>query len=61
MKEIKLFKTESGWMADFVGDEEVKAAFGTTVIPTAFTAKAPAREVVNTLVMLNPECAVSVI
>ena len=36
MKSIILSNTNSGWISDFIGDQEIFSLFGTTAIPTAF-------------------------
>ena len=58
MKQIRLFKTANGWMADFVGDSEIQSLFGTTIIPTAFTAQANQWDVFKEISRLNPQCEV---
>lgn len=54
MKQIRLFKTANGWMTDFVGDSEIQSLFGTTIIPTAFTAQADSQDVIEEISRLNP-------
>ena len=54
MKQIDLRLTETGWVANFVGNEEVRRSFGTTVIPTAFTAHADPQRVLQVIRTLNP-------
>lgn len=58
MKQIRLFKTAKGWMADFVGDPDMLDLFGTTIIPTAFTAQADQMQVFKEISNLNPQCEV---
>jgi hypothetical protein len=58
MRIIRLKHTETGWTADFVGDDEIKSLFGTTVIPTAFTSLAPGPYVQAEIQRLNPDCLV---
>jgi hypothetical protein len=52
---IKIWLFRDGWMADFEGNEEVRALFGTTVIPTAYTARMTREEVIKELTALNPD------
>ena len=47
-------------MADFIGNDEVLAAMGSTLIPTAFTARAKADVVLAGIASLNPGVNVSV-
>ena len=56
---IKLNLTPSGWMADFCGDPEIFKLFGTTVLPTAFTAAASAATVIAATCKLNPTATVT--
>ena len=60
MKEIRLFTTPKGWMADFGNDAEILSVFGTSIIPTAFTSRATASVVRAEIARLNPECNVIV-
>lgn len=60
MKSIELYWSPQGWLADFVADAGVKRAFGTTLIPTAFTARAKAHVVLAAIQRRNPDCAVIV-
>ena len=60
MKEIRLFTTPKGWMADFGNDAEILSVFGTSIIPTAFTSRATAAVVHAEISRLNPECSVIV-
>ena len=55
MKEIRLFTTPKGWMADFGNDAEILSVFGTSIIPTAFTSRATASVVRAEISRLNPE------
>ena len=55
MKEIRLFTTPKGWMADFGNDAEILSVFGTSIIPTAFTSRATASVVHAEIARLNPE------
>jgi len=45
MKEIRLFTTPKGWMADFGSDAAILSLFGTSIIPTAFTSLAAASSI----------------
>ena len=58
MKEIRLFTTPKGWMADFGNDAAILSLFGTSIIPTAFTSLAAASVVHAEISRLNPECSV---
>lgn len=60
MKEIRLFTTPKGWMADFGNDAAILFLFGTSIIPTAFTSRATASVVHAEISRLNPECNVIV-
>ena len=60
MKEVRLFTTPKGWMADFGDDAEILSVFGTSIIPTAFTSRATASVVHAEISRLNPECNVIV-
>jgi len=57
---IVLRKTTNGWMADWQGphSDEVKSLFGTTVLPTCYTARAEPDLVLSAIRKLNPDCAV---
>ena len=55
MKEIRLFTTPKGWMADFGNDAAILSLFGTSIIPTAFTSRATASVVRAEISRLNPE------
>ena len=59
VKTIELFKTPKGWMADFINDAEMQELFGTTIIPTAYTAQADVAHVMREIQALNPHCAVA--
>jgi hypothetical protein len=56
--EIRVFKTATGWNADFVGDAEVFAAFGSTMLPLPFTAQAEASAVMADVTTRNPTATV---
>lgn len=58
MKQIRLFKTATGWMADFNGDRDIVDLFGTSIVPTAFTAQADQMQVLKEISNLNPQCEV---
>lgn len=59
MKQIRLFRTHSGWQAQFLDDPEVAALFGTDTLPTAYTEHADASTVLNAIARLNPGHVVS--
>ena len=59
MKKIELFKTQAGWMADFIGDQEILSLFGQSIVPTAFTSNADSTTVLITIKKLNPHCSVT--
>lgn len=56
MNRITLFRTSQAWMADYAGPHAVniERLFGTTLLPTAFTAKALPETVKRTIQSLNP-------
>ena len=54
MKMIIISKNQDAWFADFVGDSTMFEAFGTTLIPTAFTANAEKATVLEAIKKLNP-------
>lgn len=58
MKKIVLFRSEQGWMAQFVGDGDIFRLFGTDIIPTAFTVKAHANRVKAAIKNSHPDCLV---
>jgi hypothetical protein len=59
MKRITLIRdVNKGWFADFNDDEEVYAALGCSIVPTAFTASAPAAKVLSVISGLNPDAIV---
>lgn len=61
MKRITLkLDPQQGWLADFHDDQEVIAAFGCSMIPTAFTAKARPGFVLAEISKLNPGAVVEV-
>jgi hypothetical protein len=60
MDTIILHHTPTGWMADFKDDERVRRLFGGTMIPTAFTARAPAQQVLQAIQSLNPTSLVQI-
>ena len=57
---IKLYHTPAGWMT-LHSDPAVKQAFGTDVLPTAYTANAPQERVLQSIRDLNPGICVSVL
>lgn len=57
---ITLIRTQDGWLADFEDDASIRAAFGTTCIPTAFTARAGSIFVQARIQQLNPQAIVRV-
>lgn len=59
-KKIKLTKSPTGWVAQFVGDKKTIDLFGTDTIPTCFTKLASAAEVLTAIKKLNPECNITV-
>lgn len=61
MKKIRLFKTLSGWHAQFLNDAEVMKLFGTTILPTAYTIHADSESVRKAIQAKNPSCVVEVI
>lgn len=60
MKQITIRWSKEGWLADFHHDEGIRKLFGGTVLPTAFTAQAPAAKVLASIQALNPSCKVSI-
>lgn len=58
-KSIEVFKNETGWNADFIGDAEVFAAFGSSVLPLPFTVRASADTVLADVVARNPGVSVT--
>lgn len=54
---IELYKANGSWIAEHrgPGSEEIKRLFGTTALPTAFTDKADAYRVKESLERLNPD------
>ena len=57
MKLIILKRTPQGWIAKFIGEgaDEIQNLFGTTEIPTAYTAQANGIDVKEAIQKLNPE------
>lgn len=60
MRRIELFRTNTGWeCAQFDEDGrpciEIIRLFGSHILPTAFTARAPAALVLGEITRLNPE------
>ena len=60
MPTIEIFRTTKGWRADFKDDKNMLDLFGTTVIPTCFTARAEESVVFTEIQRLNPHCNVVV-
>lgn len=61
MKRITLrLEPKLGWLADFHDDVEVLAAFGCTLIQTAYTARARPGFVLTAISKLNPGAVVEV-
>jgi len=60
--QITLTRTSQCWLARFEGPQAVRIQelFGTTVLPTAFTAHAEPGTVQREIERLNPECRVLV-
>ena len=54
-KVIEIFVVPSGWVARFVGDENIMKLFNTDTIPTAFTAAADVEVVHSAIQKLNPQ------
>lgn len=54
MQIIKYYLVDKTWVADFVDDKEVLAAFGQTILPTPFTAQMSAGDVYKALKKQNP-------
>jgi hypothetical protein len=57
-KEVRVFKTATGWNADMIGDEYIKRLFGTTMLPLPFTAQADAKTVMADVTKRNPDATV---
>lgn len=60
MRYITLRNTPTGWLANFHEDAELLALFGTTEIPTAYTAQATPAHVLERISDLNPLAVVEV-
>ena len=60
MKNIKLFTQNGNWIAR-TDDTEVIRLFGTTDLPTAFTTRTDADQVLAAIQRLNPGANVSII
>ena len=54
MTQITLSLTQTGWMATFIGDTQVKALFGSDTLLTGFRSSMPAHEVVARIQAANP-------
>ena len=59
MPTIKLHRGADAWYATF-SDPEVRKAFGTNTIPTAYTNRAPAAQVFRAISELNPNALVEI-
>lgn len=59
-KEIRIVKGRDCWMADWVGDEEIRGLFGQTLLPTAYTLGMPIDEVIRKIQELNPGYLVTI-
>ena len=57
---IEVFRTATGWHADFKDDKDMLDILNTTVIPTCFTARAEESVVFTEIQRLNPHCNVIV-
>jgi len=59
---ITLKRADNGWTAHFTGQaaETVRFAFGTNVLPTAFSVEAPAANVKREIQAKWPHCIVTV-
>ncbi len=57
---ITIYRTPTGYNARWSGSEapRIRRLFGTATIPTAYTSKARADDVVAAITRLNPECNV---
>jgi hypothetical protein len=60
MKNIKLFPRNGAWIAR-TDDAQVIALFGTPDLPTAFTDRTDAGQVLSAIQRLNPGANVSII
>ena len=52
---IELYKVDGVWLADFVGDAEIKRLFGQTALPTPFTTVTDFKVVQAKIQALNPD------
>jgi len=55
---IVIWPGEDNWMATFIDDEAVLAAFGTDTIPAAFGVQADGQAVRDVVQARNPDCDV---
>ena len=60
MKKIYIWKEDKCWVAEFIDDWEIFDLFGTFILPTPFTEKAPVELVIGELAAKNPECIIEV-
>lgn len=58
LKLITLRNTPQGWTANYHGDAEIFDLFGTTELPTAYTARARPGFVLERISALNPQAVV---
>lgn len=55
MELMELYKTDTGWICRCDSNKDI---FGTTDIPTPFTAQANSKQVLDAIKKLNPSCNV---
>lgn len=58
-KEIRVFKTSTGWNVDMVGDKKIFQLFGSTVLPLPFTSESSSDTVVSDVKNRNPDAIVT--
>jgi len=58
-KSLRIFRNAQGWAVEFVDDPTIQSLFGSTILPTPYTAAMPAMNVLKKIQELNPECIVS--
>jgi hypothetical protein len=58
MSKIIVFESGNTWMCDFVGNNTIKEAFGTTKLPTPFTNKTTLATVMEKIQNSNPNSLV---
>ena len=57
MPDLVIYRSNGQWMSDCLGtpqEAEVKALFGTTILPTPWTDQTPGNTVAKELARLNP-------